>query len=227
MISWLAITVASSATAFIATNLDDLLLLLLFFAQANDSTLHKQQVVIGQYLGFTALIGLSLPGFLGGQLIAPELIGLLGFIPICIGIKQWLSDEDDPSEIQAVNSVGPAAESDASYPTSNEKSLGGLRRWLGPQTYSVAAVTIANGGDNVGIYVPLFANSSLKQLVVILLVFFTLVGVWCYCANQLTRQPAIARLLTRYGERCVPFVLIGLGLYILVDSGTLTLLPWF
>ncbi len=35
---------------------------------------------------------------------------------------------------------------------------------LNPQTYKVAAVTVANGGDNIGIYVPLFASSDLTSL---------------------------------------------------------------
>ena len=66
----------------------------------------------------------------------------------------------------------------------------------------------------------MFANSELASLGVILSVFFLLIGVWCYIAYLLTRQPTIARVLTRYGHALVPFVLIGLGIYILIESGT-------
>jgi Predicted permease, cadmium resistance protein len=93
--------------------------------------------------------------------------------------------------------------------------------FLSPQTYSVAAVTVANGSDNISIYVPLFASSTLENLVVIITVFFTLVGVWCYAAYRLIQMRAIADSLTRYGNHLVPFVLIGLGVAILVQSGTL------
>jgi cadmium resistance protein CadD (predicted permease) len=61
----------------------------------------------------------------------------------------------------------------------------------------------------------------LENLVVILAVFFTLVGVWCYAAYRLIQMRAIADSLTRYGNHLVLFVLIGLGVAILVKSGTL------
>ncbi len=50
------------------------------------------------------------------------------------------------------------------------------------QTYSVAAITIANGSDNLGIYMPLFANTVFSELLVIIGVFLVLVGVCCYVA---------------------------------------------
>jgi cadmium resistance protein CadD (predicted permease) len=102
--------------------------------------------------------------------------------------------------------------------------VGILASVLNPQTYRVAAVTVANGGDNIGIYVPLFASSNLPSLGAILSVFFLLVRVWCYVAYQLTSLPAVANVLTRYGRAIVPFVLIGLGIFILLESGTYRLL---
>ncbi|NJS10662.1 MAG: hypothetical protein HC789_09890 [Microcoleus sp. CSU_2_2] len=78
------------------------------------------------------------------------------------------------------------------------------------------AVTIANGGDNIGIYLPLFASSDLPSLAVILAVFFLSIALWCYVAYLLTRQRAIANILTRYSQALVPFVLIGLGIFILI-----------
>ncbi len=71
---------------------------------------------------------------------------------------------------------------------------------------------------------PLFASSNLASLGVVLSVFFLMIGVWCYTAYLLTRHPQIVRILTRYGHAIVPFVLIGLGIYILMESGTFQLL---
>jgi cadmium resistance protein CadD (predicted permease) len=81
---------------------------------------------------------------------------------------------------------------------------------------------MANGSDNIGIYVPLFASSSFESLVGILGIFFVLVGVWCYAAYKLTHQKAIAQLLSRHGSTFVPFVLIGLGVFIVLESQALT-----
>jgi cadmium resistance protein CadD (predicted permease) len=93
-----------------------------------------------------------------------------------------------------------------------------------PQTYHVAAVTVANGGDNIGIYIPLFANSSAIELIVILVIFLVMLGLWCWLAFYLARHPAVAPPLTRYGSILVPYILIGLGLFILIENGSYHLL---
>jgi len=196
--------ISTGITAFTATNLDDILILLLFFSQVN-AGFRRRQIIAGQYLGFAALVCASLPGFFGRLIFPPEWIGMLGILPIAIGIGRLLNADTDESE------EPEAGQSDPSVFSS----------FMSPQTYSVAAVTVANGSDNISIYVPLFASSTLENLVVILAVFFTLVGVWCYAAYRLIQMRAIADSLTRYGNHLVPFVLIGLGVAILVKSGTL------
>lgn len=54
--------------------------------------------------------------------------------------------------------------------------------------------------------------------------FFLLLAVWCVIGYYLSSHPLVARTLDRYGHLIVPFVLIGLGIYILYESGTFTLL---
>lgn len=198
--------IPTGITAFCATNLDDILILLLFFTQVS-VTFRRRQIIMGQYLGFAALVLASLPGFFGSMLLPRPWIGLLGIIPIAIGFSRLFNRDEDESESE-----------ESEINSSQGSSFNGL---LSPQTYGVAAITFANGGDNIGIYVPLFASSSWESLVVILGEFFVLVGVWCYAAYQLTKIRAIAQNLTRYGNFVVPFVLIGLGILILIDSHTL------
>jgi cadmium resistance transport/sequestration family protein len=197
--------ISTAMTAFTATNLDDILILLLFFSQVN-AVFRRRHIVFGQFLGFTALVLASLPGFFGRLIFPPDWIGMLGLLPIAIGLSRLLNSETDDSEAEAELEQ-------------SEKSF--FSSFLSPQTYSVAAVTVANGGDNIGIYVPLFASNTLESLAVVLTVFFGMVGVWCYAAYRLIQMRAIADTLTRYGNQLVPFVLIGLGMAILVKSGTL------
>jgi cadmium resistance transport/sequestration family protein len=197
--------VVAGFTAFTATNLDDIVILLLFFSQVN-AIFQRRNIVMGQYLGFTALVLVSLPGFFGSMLLPRPWIGLLGIVPIAIGISRLLNPDTEEEEEEEEEDL---------------QRIPLLSSVLSPQTYSVAAVTFANGGDNVGIYMPLFASSNWQSLLVILGVFFLMVGVWCYAAHQVTKVPAIAETLTRYGNPLVPFVLIGLGSLILVDSHTL------
>jgi len=214
--SWFAAAIIAGVTSFAATNIDDIVILMLFFAQVN-ANFRPRHIVVGQYLGFTALIVASLPGFFGGLIVPKAIIGLLGFVPIAIGISHLVNKDKDPDEVQAVSGEFNRE--------SNSSLLSKLANLLNPQVFNVAAVTIANGGDNIGIYLPLFASSDLRSLVVILVVFFLSIAVWCYVAYRLTSQRAIANILTRYTQAIVPFILIGLGLFILIESGTYRLLP--
>ena len=211
--------ITEGITAFLATNIDDIVILLLFFAQV-DANFQRRHIVVGQYLGFTLLILASLPGFLGGLVVPREWIGLLGLLPIAIGVRQLLTrQKEETAQVQTVTHDWESSSS--RYPL-----VSFLSSVISPPTYQVAAVTFANGGDNISIYIPLFAGSSLVKLGVILMVFVVLVGVWCIVAYQLTRQPMIAQILSRYGHAIVPFVLIALGLFIMYERGTVSLLPW-
>ncbi|KYC41628.1 transporter [Scytonema hofmannii PCC 7110] len=207
---WAAFT--EGIIAFVATNIDDILILLLFFSQV-DANFRKRHIIIGQYLGFSAIIIASLPGFFGGLVVPHEFIGLLGLLPIAIGIKKLLSQEEF-TEVQTVTSDFKAS-------SSNHPLGSFLVSLLHPQTYKVAAVTLANGGDNISIYIPLFAGNSYASMGVILIIFFVMVGVWCTIAYLLARQEAIAHTLSRYGRVAVPFVLICLGLFIMYERGTI------
>ncbi|MBO3460474.1 cadmium resistance transporter [Aetokthonos hydrillicola Thurmond2011] len=198
--------IPTGITAFTATNLDDLLILSLWFSQINNN-FRIRHIIIGQFLGFSVLVIASLPGFFGGLVLPDHWIGLLGLAPIAIGLNSWLNQDSDESE--EANDVLTQRESSP------------FSSFLSPQTYSVAAITVANGSDNISIYVPLFANSHLIRLVIILCIFFLLVGVWCYTSYKLISQKNIADILNRYGNNFVPFVLVGLGVFIILESEAL------
>lgn len=204
-----SLNILQGITAFIATNLDDIVVLMVFFAQVN---IKSWQIVTGQYLGFGVLLLLSLPGYFGGMLVAPHWIGLLGLVPLAIGLKILVVNDNDLEDtVQAV-------ESGAIYRLQKSMSF------LPPQVLQVAVITVANGGDNLGIYVPLFASKNWAGLLTILATFLLLVGVWCYLAWRLVKQPLIGQVLSAYGDRLVPWVLMALGCYILFDSGTVAYL---
>ena len=186
---WLSI-LGRAIVAFSATNIDDIFVLTFFFAQKN---LRRWHVVVGQYLGLAALIAISLVGYFARLIIPQTWIGLLGLAPIAIGIKKlfdWKRGKENDTDKQT-----------------NVASV-----------FTVAAVTFANGGDNIGIYVPLFANSDATVLLITLITFGVLIAVWCAVGYYLGNHPAVNRIVDRYGHILVPFVLIGLGIYIILDS---------
>ncbi|NEQ19335.1 MAG: transporter, partial [Microcoleus sp. SIO2G3] len=189
--TWLISTLVIGISAAFATTFDDNVYLTAFFGKVN-RTFRPKHIVLGEFVGFTALVLASLPGFFGGLIIPSTWIGLLGFLPIAIGISQLMSREDEGEAVQTVsmNFTG-------TKPHRHKKSLWATLR--DPQTYRVSAVTIANGGNNIGIYVPLFASSNLPSLGVILCVCYVTVGVWCCLSYFMTRNPLMAPLITRYG----------------------------
>lgn len=209
--SGLVTAITTGITAFCATNVDDLAILLLLFSQKKPS-FRYQQILVGQYLGFTLLVIASLPGFLGGLLIPQDAIGLLGFIPIIIGIDRLLNKKDSLSEVELSTEL-------------NANSI--FSNLISSETYSVAALTVANGTDNASVYIPLFAHSSLSSLLIILSIFFCLVGVWCYIAQKLTNSLTVTHLLNSYSHNFVGMFLIGLGIFIVLDSQALNFTKLF
>lgn len=201
--------IISGVMAFVATNVDDILLLVFFFSQVQ-AAFRPRHVVTGQYLGLAILVSVSLLGCLGRLIIPRPWLGWLGVIPIGMGIWQL------PGRKKAANSVdGPPVNGQLTRLPLPRSGL------LHPHAYQVAAVTVANGGDNIGIYTPLFASRNLAELTMLLLLFGVLMGVWCFVGYHLAHKSAVVAVMMHYGHIVVPIVLIGLGIFILRESGTL------
>jgi cadmium resistance protein CadD (predicted permease) len=177
---------AASVTTFAATNVDDLLLLTVFFARR----IPMHRVVAGQYLGFACIVGISLIGLRGALAIPHGWIRLFGIVPLLIGVKELLHIH--------IYSAGETA----------EPSMGII---------SIASVTLANGADNVGVYVPFFTVSR-SYLWLVLCVYIALVPVWCLAGKMIGNHRVALRLLDRYGHWLTPLVFIALGLYVLLYS---------
>ena len=186
--------ILTSALSFVSTNIDDIFMLMLFFAQCH--TLRaKGKVVAGQYLGIGVLILISFLGACGLRLLPPQYIGLLGLLPLALGAKAICG-----------RSSGQDNHKTADHTAST------------PGFLSVAFVTIAGGSDNIGVYIPLLAGFRTAQLLCALCVFSFSTGLWCLLADSLSRLPIIQKIIRRYKHILIPTVLIGLGLYILTDA---------
>jgi cadmium resistance protein CadD (predicted permease) len=195
------------ATAFVATNIDDLLILIAFFANSHRFPL--PQIVLGQYSGMGALLAISIVGSLIALIVPDDLIGLIGIFPIAIGIRELLEllkngDNNEEEEESAA------------------KQLPQRRRGRRLTAYlpflTVAAVTFS-GGEEIGIYTSVFATyQEVSEIIILVLVVMVLTGVWCTVAYHLVNRPQIASSIKRIGTVALPFVLIGLGIYILAEA---------
>src|SRR6266481_1625840 len=92
---------------FASTNIDDAFVLVGFSA---DKDFRVRDVVIGQYAGVSALCAVSAIAALISLVIPPAYIGLLGLIPIAIGVKKlsklWRGKENKEEDLQRVSSTG-------------------------------------------------------------------------------------------------------------------------
>lgn len=190
--------VATACATFALTNIDDIFVLVTFFAEATTSdSLTPWKVTLGQLLGFTTIMVISMIGFAVSLVLPAAPIGFLGLLPVLLGI--W-------------NFFGlflPSAEEEATPPT----RLKGVRSIL-----KVALVTLMNGGDNIGTYIPLFSQTKGAEIVVYVVVYYILLGVWCLTAWLIMRQRHILALAQKYVEYLLPFLYMGLGVFIIVQS---------
>jgi cadmium resistance protein CadD (predicted permease) len=183
-------TLTTAVAVFAATNIDDIVLLSVLFA---DPHLRPRNVVAGQFVGITALVVVSAMAALLAVAIRPGWTALLGLVPLGLGIYQivglFRKTRSDPER-------SPEVPQNTS------------------QVLAVASITIANGGDNIGVYVPLFASNR-SVLALYAPVFAVMTGLWCVAGYFLVNNPVFGTRMRRYGRVALPFVLIGLGIHIL------------
>lgn len=181
-----------AAVSFTATNIDDMLLNMVFFAACSTKS-ERRSVVVGKFLATAVMVAVAAVGGIGMQAFAHRYVWLLGFVPLFLGVKELVSGfKNEEKETMALSSQNIA--------------------------FSTLRVTLASGADNIGVYVPLFASVQAVQMAVCTAVFFVLTGVWCIVADQLTQLSALQKAIEKYRKIIVPAVYICLGMYIIMGK---------
>lgn len=180
--------IISAVMAFIGTNIDDIFLLTIFFANAK--TKHESHSVwLGQYLGVFALYLISVFGAVGLSFLPEKYISFLGILPILLGVKAIFEREEE----QADSSISSKA-------------------------FAVMLVTIANGADNLGVYIPLFSSFAWWQTAVAGGIFVLMIAIFCFLGKKLASLSFLRSFLFRRKRIVVPLILIALGIYILLSG---------
>jgi cadmium resistance protein CadD (predicted permease) len=188
------VVVGVGIAAFAATNLDDLILVAAFFA---DPGVRPWAVVIGRFAGIGALVLVSALAGLAGLAVPEGWVALLGLIPLGLGVHRLVGRRRRP---RAAPATGAPAEH--AVPRSGAPIL------------AVAAVTMANGGDNLAVYIPLFASAP-HAIPAWAAVFAVMTALSCGAGYGLVNNPLAGRVAGRCGEALLPLVLIALGVSIL------------
>jgi cadmium resistance protein CadD (predicted permease) len=186
---------------FASTNVDDIFVLVGFFADPNFRT---KDGVTGQYAGIAALFALALLGSLLTLVISRAYIGLFGVVAIGVGTKRLFD----------VYRNREPTEKSLEHPDAGRPS----------QIATVALLTLANGADNIAIYMPAFAIRSPFEIGMFAVIFAVMTGLWCLFAHWIVHHPTFGNPIRRYGHRVAPLVLIAIGVSIMYDAGSLGLL---
>lgn len=195
--------IAVAVSVFVSTNIDDVFLLAAFFT---DRSIKTRSIIIGQCLGIGALVLASCIVAWFSIALPDGTTSLFGLIPLYLGIRSlpslWTktaaTDEDQTFQYQ-------------------EKSI---EKSIGSQILAISGVTIANGGDNLGVYIPLFASTPLF-LPLYVTVFAVMTLLWCLLGFLIVNNPIFGEHIRRYGHKILPIVLILLGIDILSGVGRL------
>ncbi|WP_414695583.1 cadmium resistance transporter [Paraburkholderia sp.] len=198
-----------AVAAYVATNIDNLFVLLAFLAEAAG---HRRRVITGQFAGSLALIvGSILLAALFTRLPAGY-VGLLGILPISVGLsKAWMRFR--PANVDQDKEVQATARTNA--PRTSTTTGTGSSWW------TVACVAVANGSDNVAVYVPLYASHSHSEGMLISLVFVVMIGLWCAGAVWLVEHPLLGAPIRRYGTALLPLILLVIGISVIAQNDTL------
>ena len=195
--------VVTSIILYSGTAVDLLIILMLFFAKRK-SRKDIINIYLGQFLGSVSLIFLSLLfAFVLNYIPSKEILGLLGLIPIFLGLKVLLLGDSD----------GEAIAKD------------GLRKDNKNLIFLVAMITFAScGADNIGVFVPYFTTLNLANLIVALFTFLVMIYLLVFSAQKLAQVPSIGETLEKYSRWFIAVVYLGLGIYILIENNSFDML---
>ena len=195
--------VVTSIILYSGTAVDLLIILMLFFAKRK-SRKDIINIYLGQFLGSVSLIFLSLLfAFVLNYIPSKEILGLLGLIPIFLGLKVLLLGDSD----------GEAIAKD------------GLRKDNKNLIFLVAMITFAScGADNIGVFVPYFITLNLANLIVALLTFLVMIYLLVFSAQKLAQVPSVGETLEKYSRWFIAVVYLGLGIYILIENNSFDIL---
>ena len=195
--------IVTSIILYSGTAVDLLIILMLFFAKRK-SRKDIINIYLGQFLGSVSLILLSLLfAFVLNYIPSKEILGLLGLIPIFLGLKVLFLGDSDGEAI----------------------AKEGLRKDNKNLIFLVAMITFAScGADNIGVFVPYFTTLNLADLIVALLTFLVMIYLLVFSAQKLAQVPSVGETLEKYSRWFIAVVYLGLGIYILIENNSFDML---
>ena len=188
-------------TSFVATNLDNLLLLVFLVGNSPNGRI---SVLLGYIISVILVIVVSGLGLALGTVINPSLVGYLGIAPLTMGCY-LLYQQHKSGEAKAKNAM--------------QNVTGKAPIWL------VSIVLMfSNSADSIAVLLPLLAESGGTSIKVVIIAYLTCCLFWCALSVSIVSRPELADRISHHGGKLVPWIMMAVGIYVLMDTGTDTLL---
>lgn len=186
-----------AAGAFVATNLDNLVLLVAFLTRFPRRSFN----VVAAY--FSGVLFIGFVAFWIGKAAdyaSVEYLGLLGLVPISIGSIGIIKLFRGPAN-EAITAVSPTDGVKTAYVATLVTQLG-------------------NGADTIVTFGALFADSKPASDLLVSLTMAAMAVVFGLVALYAVRHPAVSRSIEQHAHRVTPFILLIVGAYIVLNTAT-------
>lgn len=191
--SELLIAIGIAAVAFVATNVENLIVLLGFLAAAPG-----RAPAVG--LGYLLSVGVVVAASWGiGEALNeldPRHLRWLGLLPLGAGVYAAV-------QLLRGGTIVPEGEQG-----------GSLALW------GVFGISLVNSVDSLVVFGPLFGETKGRDLVAMVVAIGAMACLTVLAARWLVGHPQLGAWLRRYAPLAVPVLLIAVGAYILVDTPT-------
>lgn len=192
-------TILTIIITFIATGIDEMLVLILLFAHARNQQ-QIRQVYIGQQIGMTFILLLVIIAISGISTFAGKWTGLLGILPIILGIMELMEDEDDDDDSPGIL---------------NKISM------FSNLSVRVAIIAIVGGAEELAIYVPYFTSLNWDEVILAIIIFIIMIPIWSAICHMVGSMKNIYQFVKRFQRIIIPVVFIGIGIKVLLESDTI------
>jgi cadmium resistance protein CadD (predicted permease) len=212
--------VGVAVAAFAGTNVDNCVVTAAMVAGAPLERAHR--IAMGQVAGFCVIVAVAAAASIVLFEFSAAVVGLLGLVPLAMGVRGLVGLGRDGS---GGTGAGAGAGSRAEVGPAPARRGGRIaQRAVGRSMTAAALVTIAAGGDNLAVYIPLFRVGGGANLGIVAVVF--VLGEVAVSALVLWagRHPRARATMGRLGAVAVPVLLCAIGIVVLVRAGSFGLL---
>lgn len=202
-----------AAAAFVATNIDNGVVTMALIAGAPEERAHR--IAVGQVIGFALLVAVAAAAAALLFEFSAAVVGLLGLVPLAIGLRGLAALVRKHPDGEGQTGQGHRR---------RRRPLRPEERAVGRSLTAAALITISAGGDNLAAYIPLFRVGGAANVGAILAVFAVGEALLTWLVLAGGRHPKARAVMVRLGHLAVPILLCCIGVLVMVEAGTFSLL---